>query len=135
MRPPRLCRAVGGAGGLEPVGRLVALGPKAAVPGSHPELEVQLLGSVGDPVVVAPARGRAEPPGQRPTAQGCQRWVGLQGSSSSLLGGSWPELSPRCGRARLLALSRLPSPLHGSLTPTHLEFGCRWVFPCEVALL
>lgn len=68
------------------------------MPGSHPELEGQLLGLMGDLVVVGLARGCDEPPGQCPAAQGCQHWVGLERSRSFLRGGvSWPELYPCSG--------------------------------------
>ena len=100
------------------------------MPGSHPELEAQLLGSVGDLVVVAGARGRAEPPGQRPAAQGCQRWVGLERSSSSLLGGPGLNCPPTPGRAQLHVLSHLTSPVPGSLTPLWAVSSCPWIFPC-----
>lgn len=94
-----------------------------------------MLGSVGDPAVVAPARGRAEPPGQCP----CSGLLALGGTAGEqqlpLGGGSWPKPSPHSGEgtgARPRALSPLASPLPGSLTPAP-RVRCLWVFPYEVA--
>lgn len=82
------------------------------MPGSHLELEGQLLGLMGDLVAVGLVRGCAEPPGQCPPAQGCQCWVGLERSRSFLRGGC-PGLNctPALGRAQLHVLSHLTSPM------------------------